>query len=337
MIYLQNWECQSLEGAFALPTHPPKSENHRTSLPSSSQSTRINKQCTHRPTLPRQALHSPSISTLVMRSHNVQKTRDIFTVIATNLHEGVHLQALQEVNMPLLEVQRKLLSIAPGAIAQGYTNGSTNGVVTVIHPDLAPYVRPPQLDGWCALRDVSQMVDAFTLALPSLPPFIFFNIYSSGQHVLRTALARALQPWLDTQSVFMGDLNHVQDNSLDTVGQASPSKWGWLGDRLTTTLSRPSRILDVFCLLHPTQKTMTRTVLDTTTGLHKGSRIDYALLSASLRGWLPKVSVSVSPHTLGSDHNPVTLAKQVPPFTPPPVIVNDVLRLSALKPKQIKE
>ena len=42
-------------------------------------------------------------------------------------------------------------------------------------------------------------------------------------------------------------------------------------------------------------------------------------------------------HTLESDHNPVTLAKQVPPFTPPPVIVNDVLRLSEPKPKQIKE
>ena len=102
-----------------------------------------NRQRAHRPTLPRQPPHSPDISTLVMRSHNIQKTRDIFTMIATNLHEGLHIQALQEVNMPILEIQRKLLSLAPGAIAQGYTNGSTNGVVTVIHPDLAPYVRAP--------------------------------------------------------------------------------------------------------------------------------------------------------------------------------------------------
>ena len=92
-----------------------------------------NKQRTHRPTLPRQPPHSTGISNLVMRSHNVQKTRDIFTIIATNLHEGVHVQALQEVNMPILKIQRKLLSLAPGAIAQGFTNGSTNGVVTVVH------------------------------------------------------------------------------------------------------------------------------------------------------------------------------------------------------------
>ena len=132
-----------------------------------------------------------------MRSHNVQKTRDIFTTIATNLHEGVHVQALQEVNMPPLEIQRKLLSLAPGATAQGFKNGATSGVVTVIHPDLAPYVRPLQLDGRHALGDVSQMVDAFTLALPSLPPFNFFNVYSSSQHALRTSLARGLQPWVD--------------------------------------------------------------------------------------------------------------------------------------------
>ena len=153
-----------------------------------------NRQSTHRPTLPRQSPHHPSISALVMKSHNVQKTRDIFTIIATNLHEGVHVQALHEVNLPVAEVRRKLLSLAPGSIAQGYTNGATNEVITIIHPDLAPYVRPLQLDGRRTLEDISQMVDAFTLALPSLPLFIFFNIYSSGQHVHRTALARALQP-----------------------------------------------------------------------------------------------------------------------------------------------
>ena len=188
--------------------------------------------------------------------------------------------------MPMHEIQRKLLSLAPGAIAQGYTNGSTNGVVTVVHPDLAPYVRPLQLEGRRALGDLSQMVDAFTLALPSLPPFNFFNVYSSGQHALRISLARALQPWVDTTSVFMGDLNHVQDNSLDSLGQASPSKWGWLRDRLSTTASRPSPLLDVFRLLHPTKKTMTRTVLDAASGLTKGSRIDYAILVPNGLQWV---------------------------------------------------
>ena len=106
--------------------------------------------------------------------------------------------------MPMHEIHRKLLSLAPGAIARGYTNGSTNGVVTVVHPDLARNVRPLQFEGRRALGDVSQMVDAFTLALPSLPPFNFFNVYSSGQHALRISLARALQPWVDTTSVFMG-------------------------------------------------------------------------------------------------------------------------------------
>ena len=97
-----------------------------------------NRQRALRPTLPRQPPHRTSITALVMKSHNVQKTRDIFTTLATNLHGGVHVVALQEVNLPVAEVQRKLLYVSPGAIAQGYTNGSTNGVITIIHPDLAP-------------------------------------------------------------------------------------------------------------------------------------------------------------------------------------------------------
>ena len=67
------------------------------------------------------------------------------------------------------------------------------------------------------------MVDALALALPSLTPFNFFNLYSSGQHIHRTTLARALQPWVGTNSVFMGDLKHVQNNSLDALAQISPS------------------------------------------------------------------------------------------------------------------
>ena len=39
---------------------------------------------------------------------------------------------------------------------------------------------------------------------------------------------------------------------------------------------------------------------------------------------------------MGSDHNPVQLPKGVPPFTPPPVSSNDVLRLTDLKPDQVK-
>ena len=58
--------------------------------------------------------------------------------IAANLSDGVHLLALQEVNMPVSDINLRLLSFAPGALAQGATNGHTNGVVTIVHPDIAP-------------------------------------------------------------------------------------------------------------------------------------------------------------------------------------------------------
>ena len=77
---------------------------------------------------------------------------------------------------------------------------------------------------------------------------------------------------------------------------------------------------------------MTRFVTDPITGSGKGSRIDYVLLGTPLRDWVSTTSTSILQDTLGSDHNPVQLVKQVPPFTPPPVIINDVLRLTKLKP-----
>ena len=38
------------------------------------------------------------------------------SIIATHLHDGVHLLALQEVNMPISDINLRLLSLAPGAL-----------------------------------------------------------------------------------------------------------------------------------------------------------------------------------------------------------------------------
>ena len=293
------------------------------------------RQHVNHPVLPPSPPPCPVVSNLVCRTHNLQKTADVMGIIAANLRDGVHLLALQEVNMPVSDINLRLLSFAPGAIAQGATNGHTNGVVTIIHPDIAPYVRPLQLDGKADPGNVSQCLDALTLALPTLPPFNFFNIYSSGQQSLRGALARALQPWVSTPSVFLGDFNHAQSNVLDSINQSSPSKWLWLREKLTPTDRRPSELLDLFRLHHPNLKQMTRLVFDPATGRGKGSRIDYVLLGTPLRDWVSSTGINILQDTLGSDNNPVQFTKQVPPFAPPPVIINDVLRLNELKPDQV--
>ena len=80
---------------------------------------------------------------------------------------------------------------------------------------------------------------------------------------------------------------------------------------------------------------MTRLVSDPITGRGKGSRIDYVLLGTPLRDWVSSTGIDIPKDTLGSDHNPVQFIRQVPPFTPPPVIINDVLRLTELKPDQV--
>ena len=41
--------------------------------------------------------------------------------------------------MPILEIQRKLLSLAPGAIAGGFTNGATNGTILTWPLTFDPY------------------------------------------------------------------------------------------------------------------------------------------------------------------------------------------------------
>ena len=87
--------------------------------------------------------------------------------------------------MPVADINLRILSFAPGAPAQGATNGHTNGVVAIVHPAIAPSVRPIQLDGKKDPGNVSQCLDTLTLAPPTLPSFIFFNIYSSGQQPLR--------------------------------------------------------------------------------------------------------------------------------------------------------
>ena len=276
-----------------------------------------NKQHACHPDLPASPPQCSVISNLVCRTHNLQKTADVMGIIAAHLRDGVHLLALQEVNMPVSDISLRLLSFAPGALAQGSTNGHTNGVVTIIHPDIAPYVRPLQLDGKTDPGNVSQCLDALTLALPTLPPFNFFNVYSSGQQPLRGALARALQPWVSTPSVFLGDFNHAQCNVLDSINQSSPSKWLWLRDKLTPTDRRPGELLDLFRLHHPTLKQMTRLVSDPITGRGKGSRIDYVLLGTPIRDWVSSTGIDILQDTLGSDHNPVQFIKQVPPFTPP--------------------
>ena len=133
----------------------------------------------------------------------------------------------------------------------------------------------------------------------------------------------------------MGDFNHAQDIFLDSFHQSSPSKWLWLREKPSTTNRRSNELLDLVGLHHPTLRQMARSVTNPTTGLRKGSRIDYTLLGTALRDWIPTTTTSILPDTLGSDHNPISLTKQVPPFTPPPVIINDVLRLNGLEPAQV--
>ena len=287
------------------------------------------------PTLPPSAPPCSIVSNLVCRTHNLQKTADVMGIIAAHLSDGAHLLALQEVNVPVLDINLRLLAFARGALAQGATNGHTNGIVTIAHPDIAPYVRLLPLDGRKDPGNVSQCLDTLTLALPTLPPFNFFNVYSSGQQPLRGALARALQPWVYTPTIFMGDFNHAESNVLDSVNQSSPSKWLWLKEKLTPIDRRPSELLDLFRLHHPILRQMTRFVTDPITGRGKRSRIDYVLLGTPLRDWVSTTSIGILQDTLGSDHNPVQFVKQVPPFTPPPVIINDVLRLTKLKPSQV--
>ena len=162
------------------------------------------------------------------------------SVIAAYLNEGVHIQALQEINLSVQEIQNKRHSICPGAISQSFTKRTSHGVITIIHPGVAPYARPLQQGALKALGDIFQCRDTLTLALPTLPPFHFSNVYSPGQTRFRVALARALQPnWVTSNTVFMGDFNHAQTDALDSLNPASPWKWPWLRDNLTTTDSRP--------------------------------------------------------------------------------------------------
>ena len=121
-----------------------------------------NRQQASQPNLPRTTPLNQYISNLVFKLHNPQKTPDVLGVIVAHLHDGVHIQALQEVNMPLDDINTRLCLIAPGGLAQGTTNGHSNGDVTVIHPDVAPYVRPLQLDGRPGPGNVSHCLDTLT-------------------------------------------------------------------------------------------------------------------------------------------------------------------------------
>ena len=76
-----------------------------------------NRQQASQPNLPSAAPLNHYISNLVFKSHNLQKTPDVLGSIVAHLHDGVHIQALQEVNMSIEDINTRLRLVAPGALA----------------------------------------------------------------------------------------------------------------------------------------------------------------------------------------------------------------------------
>ena len=117
-------------------------------------------------------------------------------------------------------------------------------------------------------------------------------------------------------------MNHVQSNPIDCRGQSSPSKWGWLSDKLGGRGG--DSLLDAFRFLHPHTPGHTRF------SGNKSSRLDYVLLSPSLRHMLPISTAGVGTSPLTSDHYPVEFSFRVTGFQPPVTVINGGLRMKEL-------
>ena len=145
----------------------------------------------------RQATQS-SVSNLVFRTHNIGKKPPL-PFIVHHFKEGVHLLALQEVNMCTKELSRVLMSTFPGATLFGHTNGRSNGSILVIHPTLAPFVRPLTCPNLNTINNVHECIAAATVTIPKEPTFHVFGIYISGYDArAREDVASTITPWLDT-------------------------------------------------------------------------------------------------------------------------------------------
>ena len=226
------------------------------------------------------------------------------------------------------ELSRVLMNTFPGATLFGHTNGRSNGSILVVHPTLAPFVRPLTCPNLNTINNVRECIAAATVTIPKEPTFHVFGIYISGYDArAREAVASKITPWLDTPAIFMGDMNHVQSPVLDSLGQRDIANWQWLRTQLSTTSRARPTLLDFFRLQKPLDTTLTRPQ-QAQDGTHKGSRIDYVLGTTHTRAWLPSSQVNVRQNRLGSDHRPVEFVKSIQPFTPPHNTINAILRIS---------
>ena len=257
--------------------------------------------------------------------------------IVHHFKEGAHLLALQEVNTRVDELQGIMARTFPGSVVMGYTNGASNGSILVVHPSLAPFVRPLTSPELGTLGNVHDCVAAATIALPKEPIFHVFSLYISGYDSrARDKVARAITPWLNTPALFLGDMNHVQSQVLDSHNQGHMANWPWLRTQLTPEATTPPTLVDFFRVKHPLDTSLTRPQ-DTVDGRTKGSRIDYIFGTTKVRHWLPSTQISILQNRMGSDHRPVELVKAIQPFTPPHNVINAVLRISEFTDDQLKK
>ena len=276
------------------------------------------------------------ISNLVVRTHNIGKKPPIPFVVH-HFKEGVHLLALQEVNMDTGEFKEVLSRIFPGATLFGYTNGRSNGSVLVVHPTLAPFARPLTCKNLGTVGNVQECIAAVTINIPKEPTFHIFGIYISGHDAgARAQVAATITPWLATPALFLGDMNHVQSPVLDSLNQGALADWPWLRTQLTISDRHRPTLIDFFRVTKPQDTTLTRPQL-ARDGTSKGSRIDYILGTENTRPWIASSRIAILTTQLGSDHRPVELTKSIQPFTPPHNTINAILRISEFSDDQLKK
>ena len=173
----------------------------------------------------------PTITSLKLASHNIQKKAPL-TFIAYHLEAGVHLLALQEVHCTPEVIQTTLNRTHPGSKVWGNSGGGKNGVVIVANKSVAPFIAELKEEGLDTPPAVEGCIFGVRVSLPFEERFNVFSIYSSGQPEYRSKIGPAIEPWVNTKSIFLGDMNHVQAPGIDCRNQSAPSKWRWLSEKL---------------------------------------------------------------------------------------------------------
>ena len=73
-----------------------------------------------------------------------------------------------------------------------------------------------------------------------MEPITIANIYASKEPRVRNNLAHTLSKH-PQRTVYLGDLNHVQDPPMDAIGMQEPPIWEWLKDKI-----KENSIIDTF-------------------------------------------------------------------------------------------